>query len=219
MAGAHGPPHSPPRLVHIPSPPRCIARAPQVMETFISEPTLDWQLAARRKQADGGGGVERATSEDADAVAAAQESSGAWYPRTKVLVADLKLRRANPGPLMLLELLQNSYVLPRRSAAVADEKCALLLGGLRTAVLGLHRSRERPRQAPANLRELRLAPVERLLLEGALGGPLRCGGPSVRLDVALAVCASAEQQAACLIDMAGDPGTLVRAYAGLATWV
>ena len=195
------------------------------METFISEPTLDWQLAARRKQADGGGGAERAAGEDADAAAAAaaaadvHESSGAWYPRAKVLVADLKLRRANPGPLMLLELLQNSYVLPRRSAAVSDEKCALLLGGLRTAVLGLHRSRERPRHAPANSRELRLAPVERLLLEGALGGPLRCGGPSVRLDVALAVCASAEQQAACLIDMAGDPGTLVRAYAGLATWV
>jgi hypothetical protein len=120
---------------------------------------------------------------------------------------------------MLLELLQNSHVLPRRSAAATDDKCALLLGGLRTAVLGLHRSRERPRQAPANAREMRLAPVERLLLEGALGGPLRCGGSAARLDVRLDVCASAEQQAACLIDLAGAPDVLVRAYTGLATWV
>jgi len=114
-------------------------------------------------------------------------------------------------------------VLPRRAAAAGDERTRALLWGLRGAVLGRHRARERPRCAPQNARELRLAPLERALLEAALGGPLDGGGfgadAARLLGVELSVCRDADQQAACLIDLAGAPDVLVRAYVGLMTWV
>jgi hypothetical protein len=150
---------------------------------------------------------------------------GSWYPRAKVLIASLKLRRANPGPLMMLELLQNPHCLPSR-AVIVHPRTRALVQGLKHVVLGSEfRRAEHPRCAPQNAVALRITRFERLLLEAAVGGPLAGGDATLPTDAAkllelrLTACHDVAAQAACLLDLAGDPNVLVRQYAGLATWV
>jgi hypothetical protein len=161
----------------------------------------------------------------AGASAGEDSAGGSWYPRAKVLIASLKLRRANPGPLMMLELLQNPHCLPSR-AAITYPRTRALLQGLKHVVLGSEfRRAEHPRCAPQNAGALRMTRFERLLLEAAVGGPLAGGNAALPTDAAkllelrLTACHDVAAQAACLLDLAGDPNVLVRQYAGLATWV
>lgn len=179
------------------------------MESFVNEPTLDWKLAALRKAS-----VSRNPS---DVITdAAIDVEGSWYPRAKLLIASLKLRRANPGPLLLLELLQNQHIIPNRSR-LHDSKISTLVSGIRNVALGMHRETEHPRRHLENISsQFRLTRIERALLETALGGPLSTNNA---LDVRLTVCKDTLSQATCLIDLASDPNVLIRQYAGLCLWV
>lgn len=178
------------------------------MESFVNEPTLDWKLAALRKVS--------LSKNPSDGSAVAIDLEGSWYPRAKLLIASLKLRRANPGPLLLLELLQNQHVIPTRSR-INDPKISTLVSGIRSVALGIHRETEHPRRHLENISsQFRLTRIERVLLETALGGPLSTNNA---LDVRLTVCKDALSQAMCLIDLASDPNVLVRQYAGLCLWV
>jgi hypothetical protein len=181
------------------------------MESFVNEPTLDWKLAALRKVS-----VPKNPSEIVEIGFIPTLSEGSWYPRAKLLIASLKLRRGNPGPLLLLELLQNQHIIPNRSR-INDPKISTLVSGLRNVALGLHRETEHPRRHKENISsQFRLTRIEQALLETALGGPLTTNNA---LDIRLTVCKDAASQATCLIDLASDPNVLVRQYAGLCLWV
>jgi DNA-dependent protein kinase catalytic subunit len=124
-----------------------------IMDVFVREPTVDWHLAAARKQdmiAAGGGnkaGVGSSSSRaddilmsDSDPSAPSSSSTttttttvaaAVWYPRAKVLAAEMKLRRANPASLLFFDLLQNSVLVPTRTRVMNDAWYSGVWRGLR----------------------------------------------------------------------------------------
>ncbi|RYG57285.1 hypothetical protein EON66_00765, partial [archaeon] len=158
-------------------------------------------------------------------------SGGGWYARVKVLLAAMKLRRANPAPLLYFELLMNSAYCPppdRRARVVSVYEP--LLRNMKAMLLGTYCPSAHPRAQPNNTSAaFRMTLAEQRLLERAVGAPVvepppasASGAGAVRASSVLSVpfteCASVSAQVECLLDMATDPAILVRQWEGLATW-
>lgn len=230
-----------------------------ILDVFVKEPTLDWvmksakrekeQQKAQRKDAAASSpdGSPRTSSSDpaSDGGDGGDELMGGnWYPRAKVVIADLKLRRANPAPLMMLDVRSNQHVFPasggipdlwrridagetrlglagtdkqQKETMIAIERAR----GIKAAVYGAHRPSHHPRARPENSAPMQMSVAERSLLEALIGCPLADGvdiGAGIGPDIVVTACKDAESQVSCLMDLAMDPNVLVRSWQGLATW-
>lgn len=179
-----------------------------LLDVFVREPTMDWlQAASKREQglgytrAGAGAGAGRAGAAgdgagggDGDdlrsaAAAAAAEGAASWFPRTRLLLASLKLRRANPAHLLYVDFLHNSSWVPAPSARYATgsrgaaalgstgvpaarwAEADRLLHGARGVILGDTRLRMSPQAAAALARSR----CEDVAGEGASAGAAATG--------------------------------------------
>jgi hypothetical protein len=169
------------------------------------------------------------------ATAAAHPSSDAHVAQAtavKVLLAKLKLRGAHPSPLLFLDALANPAL------TLGGGREALALGGPSTAQRALRRhvvrgfreallGKESPWGRSMAARRLVGAALEEgevALVEGVAGG--RCigweegqGGDWDLYGVAVTLCATPEEQAGALLEVACDVNILARQFVGLAPWV
>jgi hypothetical protein len=199
-----------------------------IMEVFILEPTLDWQISAQRKSTISKeaslGSPPSAAPIRIDSDVTVDDSSGESHAqdlaKLRVLIARLKLQRIDPATLMQIELLQNTaYGLTNRRTAKEPDLDPLRR--VKDALAGTDRNVGR-RLQPALTEDWVPAEPDQLLLESGIGGPLINNASrkfSKAYDVRLKRCKDAEAQAACLIDLASDPNIAGRQWAGLALWV